>query len=193
MDKETLKFILTRDNPSLFIKDNEQWIFKFIPELKKCKGFNQNNIWHPYDVYEHTLHVIDNVENDYILRLTALFHDLGKPETYTEDENGVGHFYGHYQKSKEIFDEFASKQQYEESIRNITSTLIYYHDINIDKMTDEDFEIMFKYLGRDNLIRLFKFKRADLLAQNEMFHEQKFQDYDRQEKYVLEKNKLRQL
>ena len=64
----------------------------------------QKNIWHVYDVYEHILHVIDGVPNNITLRLAALFHDIGKPFVYKEDENGVGHFYGHWNKSKEIFE-----------------------------------------------------------------------------------------
>ena len=84
--------ILLSEKPSILIKQNEEDIFKLIPELKRCKGFNQNNPWHPYDVYEHILHVVDNVDNDLILRLIALFHDIGKPEVYKEDEQGIGNF-----------------------------------------------------------------------------------------------------
>lgn len=29
------------------------------------------------------------------LRLAALFHDLGKPATFSMGEDGQGHFYGH--------------------------------------------------------------------------------------------------
>ena len=85
MNEIELFKILLSDKPSDRIKNNEKEIFEFIPELKDCKGFNQNNDWHVYDVYEHILHVVDYVEEDLILRLTALFHDIGKPLSYTED------------------------------------------------------------------------------------------------------------
>ena len=75
---EELFSILMQGKPSEHIKRNEDLIFDMIPELKVCKGFNQNNEWHIYDVYEHILHVVDNVDNDIVLRLTALFHDVGK-------------------------------------------------------------------------------------------------------------------
>ena len=88
--------ILLSKEPSRLIKENEEYIFSIIPELKNTKGFNQNNLWHIYDVYEHILHVIDGVPGDLTLRLVALFHDIGKPFTYTVDENNVGHFYNHW-------------------------------------------------------------------------------------------------
>ena len=73
-----------------------------MPELEICIGFDQHNPYHEKDVFNHTLDVIDNMENDLILRLAALFHDIGKPETFSLDKNGIGHFYGHNVKSAEI-------------------------------------------------------------------------------------------
>ena len=99
--------ILLSNNPSILIRENEDYIFNIIPELRKSKGFNQNNPWHIYDVYDHILHVIDGVKENIILRLAALFHDIGKPYTYMEDENNIGHFYDHWTKSSEIFLNFS--------------------------------------------------------------------------------------
>ena len=139
---EYLINILMQDTPSEIIIENEEQIFKVIPELKYCKNFNQNNIWHIYDVYEHILHVIDGVPDNIVLRLTALFHDIGKPFVYKEDVNGVGHFYGHWDKSKEIFDDFANKYNIEKDMRYLISNLILYHDINIDKLDIKDGKFM---------------------------------------------------
>ena len=88
--------ILLSDKPSKNIKFNEKQIFEMIPESSACKNFNQNNIWHIYDVYDHILHVVDGVPNSLALRMAALFHDIGKPFVYTEDENEIGHFYDHW-------------------------------------------------------------------------------------------------
>ena len=96
MTFEELKEILVSLKPSEEIKKKEQEIFDFIPELEKSKGFNQNNPWHVYDVYEHILHVVDNVDDMFELRLAALFHDIGKPYVYKEDANGIGQFYNHW-------------------------------------------------------------------------------------------------
>ena len=95
--------ILINDKPSESLRKNEQEVFRLLPELKICKGFQQNNPWHPYDVYEHILRVVDGVPDNLYLRTAALFHDIGKPAKYYEDENGIGHFPGHWDESNEIF------------------------------------------------------------------------------------------
>lgn len=94
-DNIDIKFlidILLQDKPSESIRDSENYIFKIIPELSLCKNFEQNSIWHVYDVYEHILKVIDGVDSNLVLRMAALFHDIGKPFVYDEDQNGIGHF-----------------------------------------------------------------------------------------------------
>ena len=169
--------ILLSDKPSTLIIENEKEVFKLIPELERCKGFNQNNPWHPYDVYNHILHVIDNIDNDLILRITALFHDIGKPFTYTEDDNKIGHFYGHWEVSQEIFNKYANK--YNIDNKDLISKLIYYHDYSLNKL-DEITNVFTK----EEMIMLFKIKRADLLAQSSKYHHL-LNDYDNKEKEIL--------
>ena len=184
MEIDELFKILLSKKPSIEIIENEDIIFNLIPELKKCKGFNQNNKWHPYDVYVHILHVIDYVPNNLILRLTALFHDIGKPDTYTEDENGIGHFYNHWLVSQKIFDAFAVKYNLDKKLKNIVSNLIYYHDINVGKLDENGLNNLVAIFTKEELIMLFEFKKADLLSQNSEFH-YLLEDYDEQKKKIL--------
>lgn len=181
---EKLFGILLQDRPSIAVKENEEWIFELIPELRICKGFNQNNEWHIYDVYEHILHVLDNVPSDITLRLTALFHDVGKPLCYVEDQFKVGHFYGHWDKSKEIFAEFASKYNLDEKLRKDVSNLILYHDINFDKLTIEEVENIIRILGKTGIKKLFQIKKSDLLSQNPKYH-YVLNNYNEQENKIL--------
>lgn len=184
MNIDKLFDILLNEQPSIYIKENEHDIFNLIPELKESVGFNQNNIWHIYDVYEHILHVVDNVSSNIILRLTALFHDIGKPFVYTEDENKVGHFYGHWDKSNEIFNAFANKYNLDKDLVDIVSKLITYHDIRINKLSDEElFELANKF-GKDGIKILFEIKRSDLLSQNPKFHNL-LDDYNKDEEKLL--------
>ncbi len=66
---------------------------EFIPELSKLK-ITQDPEHHHKDVLEHTLTVVERVEPDLVLRLAALFHDIGKPET-KEIVEGKVTFYNH--------------------------------------------------------------------------------------------------
>ena len=75
-----------------------------IPELKPMIGFDQHSPHHAYDLFTHTALVTAGVPGDLTLRWAALLHDTGKIPTFTRDETGRGHFYGHAQKSAEIAD-----------------------------------------------------------------------------------------
>lgn len=74
-------------------------IFEVIPELTPCDGFNQNSKFHAYDVYIHTVKSVALSCVDRTVRWALLLHDIEKPSCYSEDKNGVGHFYGHQKKS----------------------------------------------------------------------------------------------
>ncbi len=50
-----------------------------LPEWDAMAGVEQNTPHHKYDVAQHTLHALKYVKRDKILRLTMLFHDMGKP------------------------------------------------------------------------------------------------------------------
>lgn len=168
MTAEELCELLMIDKPSEAIKSREAEVFKLIPILEDCKGFDQKNEWHIYDVYEHILHVLDGVPKDKDLRLAALFHDVGKPEKCKIGEDGVGHYYGHWEKSQEVFDEFADKYQIEN--KELISNLIFYHDKGLGNLSEKEMEDMCKLFGKKGIKMLFTLKRADLKAQNPKYH-----------------------
>jgi len=68
----------------------------FLPEVHSTFGFDQKNPHHKHDLGTHLLQVLHNVSglsDDKDVRMAALLHDIGKPASMWEDENGVGHFY----------------------------------------------------------------------------------------------------
>ena len=58
------------------------------------KGFQQHNEYHRYDVLEHCVRAMETVmtvpENRLHMKMAALFHDVGKPLTYSEEDNAGG-------------------------------------------------------------------------------------------------------
>ncbi len=97
-----------------------------LPELIPTVGCEQNE-FHHHDVFEHTLDVIQRSPAELILRLTALFHDIGKPQSLTIDQDGRRHFYKHELFSEEISKEAMQRLKFSnEQIRSV-STLVRYH------------------------------------------------------------------
>lgn len=65
----------------------------FMPEIAPMFGFDQHSKYHDSDVWEHSLRAFAAVkEKNPPLRLAALLHDIGKPCSFTQDEDGTGHF-----------------------------------------------------------------------------------------------------
>lgn len=127
-ERETIEKILSFD---VIAEKEEQIIFGIIPELKYEKDFPQNNPWHIYDVWNHTKKVVQNSNADKEIRLVLLLHDIGKPHSYQDDENGIRHFRGHSQKSAEISKTILERLGYTKEQINEICFLIANHDRTI--------------------------------------------------------------
>jgi len=102
-------------------------ITQVIPELKPCLHFDQHSPHHAFDVYTHTAHVVAATPPILPLRLAALFHDIGKPTVFTQDENGRGHFKGHAGAGAEIADTVLRRLKAPTALREQVVFLIDHH------------------------------------------------------------------
>ena len=110
------------------LREFPQVIGVFLPEILPTVGFDQRNYHHCHTLYEHTLAVLSAVPPLPHLRLAALLHDVAKPETFSLDEGGTGHFYGHAQRSAERTDEILRRLRFDNETRRAVVTLIRHHD-----------------------------------------------------------------
>ena len=99
---ERLKELIMVPNAKRKLMDNQTEVVHIIPEMEPCIGFQQNSPYHIYDVWGHIATAVDEAAGDYLVRMALLFHDIGKPQCYQVDENGIGHFHGHGHISAEI-------------------------------------------------------------------------------------------
>jgi poly(A) polymerase len=89
---EELRKMLVSDRPSraLELLDEGGLLEVVLPELAACKGVTQGG-YHTHDVYGHTLLAVALTPPDLLVRLAAVFHDVGKPATATGDGAFTGH------------------------------------------------------------------------------------------------------
>ena len=135
-----------------------------LPELAPMQGCQQQNPHHLYDVWEHTLHAMEKVKPEPELRLTMLLHDIGKPNCFTVDGLGCGHFYGHPAESARMAEAMLGRLRAETVLRETVVQLVAWHDRNIPR-TRPGVARALGALGERDLRRLLDVQRADNLAQ----------------------------
>lgn len=146
------------------LRDYPEVVGVFWPELSPMVGFDQRNYHHCYDIWEHTLHAVDAMPCDLILRCSALLHDVGKVKCFTTDERGVGHFYGHPKVGACMADEMLRRLKCPNETRQTIVRLVEWHDKDIPR-TEKSVRRALMHLGETDLRRLIALKRADNLAQ----------------------------
>lgn len=122
---EFMKMLLKSPKPSYGLNlMKEAGILELvIPELLEGIGVVQPE-FHTDDVYTHSLKTVDAAEDS--IKLAALLHDIGKPRTRIEDENGI-HFYGHDQIGAEMAREIMTRLKFSNAEIDRTVRLIRWH------------------------------------------------------------------
>lgn len=137
----------------------------FLPEIRPCVGFDQRNKHHCYDVWEHSVRAAEAIAPDAVLRWAMLLHDIGKPDCFTEDEQGVGHFYGHPARSAELAEKICRRLRMDKKSAQRIVTLVRWHDRDIPR-TEKAVARAARQLGEETLRQLLAVKRADNRAQS---------------------------
>ena len=145
-----------------------------LPEFDRTMDCQQRNPHHCYTVGEHILHSLLQTAPDRVLRMTMLLHDIGKPQTMTEDADGVRHFHGHARVSEEMAGQILRRLKFDNDTIDKVCRLVRYHDYGNGCMPDgRSVRRAVNRVGEDIFPMLLAVKRADLEAQS---------DYQRQEK-----------
>ena len=139
----------------------------FWPEILPMVGFDQRNPHHCYDVWEHTLHALDAAPSDSVLRWAVLFHDMGKPECFALDTQGIGHFMGHGVVSRRIADGVMDRLRFDNAAKERIGELVEWHDHRVE--TEKGVRRMLNRFGERNFRYLLAIQRADNMGQAEEF------------------------
>ncbi|MDO4298355.1 MAG: CCA tRNA nucleotidyltransferase [Lachnospiraceae bacterium] len=156
--------LLVSPHPSWFRLAYETGITSVImPEFDRIMVQRQHSPHHAYTVGEHTLVAMKNIREDKILRLTLLFHDMGKPDVVTTDENGNDHFSGHAACSGIIAEKIMKRLKFDHETMRKVLILVRNHSM-FPQLTARDIRLAAYIIGPELFDSYLEVKRADIVA-----------------------------
>lgn len=155
-----LKGILTGPGAGRMLLAFPRIFFTVLPELRPMEGFGQKSPYHIHDVWTHTAAAVEAAPAEPALRLAMLLHDSGKPETFSVDERGIGHFYGHAKAGMALADKILRRLRCDNATRELVLRLIEYHDMRPPQEKKTARRLLIK-LGEDDARRLIACWKAD--------------------------------
>ena len=136
-------------------------LFDVLPETRGSYHCPQRSKFHRYDVWEHTLHALEDTPNDLAVRWAVLLHDAGKPEAITYDADGTTHFRGHPALSVRIAEAVLTRLKAANALKKTVMTLVEHHD---DRIGPDNAQWWLSKLGYPLYHQLLLVQRADLGA-----------------------------
>lgn len=166
-----------------------------IPELPALK-LEIDEHHHHKDVYEHTLTVVEQaidyekdygLENDLVLRLAALMHDIGKPATRKLEAGGAVTFYHHDVVGSKLATRRLRELKFDNDTIKAVSRLIELH-LRFFGYSDQPWSdsAIRRYVrdADEQLLRLHALTRADVTTRNQKKADRLAHAYDDLEKRI---------
>lgn len=134
-----------------------------LPELAECQGVEQKG-FHRFDVLEHLLRAADAAPRENpVVRLAALFHDVGKPRVVALDPSGVRTFYRHEEVSTLMTEEILARLKYPNATIRAVTHLIATHMFHYEESwTDSAVRRLVQRIGEENLADAYALRLADM-------------------------------
>ncbi len=99
-------------------------IFPFIKEIKKVPP----NSHHHLDLVHHSIETVNNIQsNKPLLKIAALYHDIGKPSTWTIEPQGRHRFIGHDIKGFELAKKELSQLKFSNKQISYIAKMVKFH------------------------------------------------------------------
>jgi len=166
ISEELVKLLTQADRPSdgFRIMHKAGLLKEVLPELEACIGVDQPGGFHRYDVFEHSLHCIDACPPKLGLRLSALFHDINKPQAKRPNDEGGATFYGHEVVGARTAHKVMTRLRFSTRLINEVETLVERHMFTT-AVTDKGMRRLIKRVGQELIFDLLDLRRADVVAQ----------------------------
>jgi putative nucleotidyltransferase with HDIG domain len=167
---EFVKIIQSKNPMQGLLMCQKLGLLKYIsPELDLANGVEQNG-HHTFDVFEHSLRSLQHAADknyDLEIRLTALFHDIGKPKTRRFDENKKDYtFYGHEVVGERMTKKILENLKFEKKIIDKVSKLVRYHMFFSDPeaITLSAVRRLIVNIGKENIWDLINVRICDRMG-----------------------------
>lgn len=173
--REELLGILSGEDAAAVLREYQSIITQIIPELSPTVGFDQKSVWHIYDVWEHSLHVVDAIPASMpLLRFASLVHDIAKPQCAEVKEDGVHlRFHGHGEAGEPIVRDVMNRLRFSNAEIAKVTQLVRIHD-NFIEPTERAVRRLLGSIGEEQFLDLMVLRRADISAQAEQDNEVRF-------------------
>ena len=144
------------------LSDFHDVLFTVIPELFPLYMCPQKSVYHIYDVWEHTLHVLDAVSpRTPVLVWSALLHDCGKPQVRVRDRKGFDHYPQHQPVGAKLAESILLNLKVSNVFLRDVCTLVQYHD---EPVKADTARVLMYRVGPERFEQLISLRRADLLG-----------------------------
>ncbi len=137
-----------------------------VPELLRGVGVTQNQA-HAYDVWEHNLRTLQHSADKkwpLHVRLSAIFHDISKPETkrYSK-EKGVVTFYGHDVVGGRVTREIMERLKFSKDLTEQVSMFVRWHMFfsDTEQITLSAVRRLITNVGKENIWDLIDLRICD--------------------------------
>ena len=164
---EVLK-AMSGDNPVSFVETTMATGLNqhIIPELYECLGVEQPQKYHEHDVAGHLLEALDYANREGaspFVKLVALLHDIGKPETQGAKEDGQITFHGHDKVGANKIASIMERLRFPKNEVDKAYTLVLNHLVQLPVDSSESAIRRFvNKVGEENIPDLIMLRRADI-------------------------------
>lgn len=145
------------------LAENGEILLSILPELGLCMGLEQHSVHHDKDVYHHMAAAVEAAPPESDVRWAAFLHDVGKPDCFSLDRDGVGHFYGHNERSAQLAREILTRLRAPRTRMERVAQLVSLHDAALP-VTAPGVRRWLRRMGESALLQLAALRRADLTA-----------------------------
>jgi tRNA nucleotidyltransferase (CCA-adding enzyme) len=164
--------IINSDNPGVALFHMKQLglLEIILPEIISGIGCEQGGV-HIYDVFDHLVHALQHAADKgytFHIRLTALFHDIGKPKTRRPGNKKAYTFYGHEVVGARIAGKIMERLKFPKADTELVTKFVRWHMFfsDTESITLSAVRRMIANVGSDHIWDLMKVRECDRVGMN---------------------------